>query len=88
MWYYRPANKLATLAWKNTRKEIEKNVAHFEQKLTTDLPNLEKSVVEMQGKSTKINRLLNQYTSDFVEDTRKCWKDMEEKFWVRFGLGF
>lgn len=88
LWYYRPANKLATLSWKNTRQYIEKNIAHFEQKLTNDLPALEKSVVEMNGKSAKINRLLNQYTSDFVEDTRVCWKNMEEKFWVRFGLGF
>lgn len=88
LWYYRPANKLATLSWKNTRQDIEKNIAHFEQKLINDLPALEKSVVEMNGKSAKINRLLNQYTSDFVEDTRVCWKNMEEKFWVRFGLGF
>lgn len=88
LWYYRPANKLATLSWKNTRKMIESTVEKYEKQLIQDLPTLENNVSKLKGNNAKIARYLDSYTSDFVGNTQNSWKLMEEKLWVRFGLGF
>ena len=42
-----------------------------------------------KGKNEKeIHTLLNGYTSDICGSTVVRWKEMEEKFWSMFGLGF
>ena len=90
VWKYRKANKLATVAWGRTRKTVEDNVAYYEEKVLNDLPALEDRVKDLKkGKNEKeIHTLLNGYTADICGSTVLRWKEMEEKFWSMFGLGF
>jgi hypothetical protein len=39
-------------------------------------------------KTKEATTLLNQYTSDFAGSTRQAWKEMEDKFWYWFSMGF
>lgn len=90
LWYYRKANKLATLRWQNTKNIILDNVLYFENKLISDLPEMEKQVKKYLSDDQKkeVSQYLNNYTSDFVGATRLRWQELEEKFWLNFGLGF
>lgn len=90
VWQYRKANKLATVAWGRTRKTVEENVAYYEEKVLNDLPALEDRVKDLKkGKNEKeIHTLLNGYTADICGSTVLRWKELEEKFWTMFGLGF
>jgi len=41
-----------------------------------------------EGKKEEAQKLLNQYTRDFTGATMLRWKELEEKYWGKFGLGF
>ena len=90
IWSYRKANKLATLAWQDTKKEVLGEVAYFEEKATVENKFLEERIAALlkEGKKEDAQKLLNQYTRDFTGATMLRWKELEEKYWGKFGLGF
>lgn len=90
VWHYRKANKLATVQWGRTKKTLSDNVTRFEDKAFDEIPSLEKRAQELidNGKTKEAKTLLNQYTSDFAGSTRQAWKEMEDKFWYWFSMGF
>ncbi len=90
VWKYRKANKLATVAWGRTRKEVESSVLYYQQKVLSELPSLELRVRNAlkAGDSKEAGRLLDGYTSDICGSTVLKWKELEDKFWHVFGLGF
>ena len=55
-----------------------------------DLPELERQVKKLKknGQQQEIHALLNGYTADICGSTVLRWKELEEKFWTMFGLGF
>jgi dipeptidase len=90
IWNYRKANKLATVAWQNTRKGMMEEVMYFENKALEEGANLEKKVEELikAGKTEEAKVLLNKHTRDFTGSTSLRWKELENKYWRKFGLGF
>ncbi|WP_430809727.1 MULTISPECIES: dipeptidase [unclassified Carboxylicivirga] len=90
IWQYRKANKLATLAWQSTKDDFLKEVAYFEEKGLTETKELEARIAKLieANKQTEAKALLNRYTKDFTGATMLRWKELEEKYWTRFGLGF
>lgn len=90
IWQYRKANKLATLAWQETHEEMMGEVAYFEQKVNTESKFLEQQVSTLisNGKRTDANKLLTHYTKDFTGATMLRWKELEEFYWNKFGMGF
>lgn len=95
LWQYRKANKLATVAWQLTRKEMMGKVLEHEQDAFKGLVELERNVkIEKQKESEDYNpkaqiaNLLNDYTYKVYDATSSSWKQMEAKFWQMFGMGF
>ena len=90
IWHYRKANKLATVQWGRTKKTLMDNANRFEQKAFDEIPAIENRAQALiaENKHKEATELLNQYTSDFAASTRQAWKEMENKFWYWFGMGF
>ncbi len=90
IWNYRKANRLATVAWGLTKDVMNKNILEFEEKALFETPELEKKVEELlkNDKLKEAQTLLNNYSSDFAAATAQRWKEMEYRFWSRFGNGF
>ena len=95
LWQYRKANKLATVAWQSTREEMMRQVLDHEQKAFKGLADLERSVkLEKQKESedyspkAQIANLLNDYTYKIYDATSYSWRQLEAKYWHKFGMGF
>ncbi|MCU4175450.1 dipeptidase [Carboxylicivirga sp. N1Y90] len=90
IWNYRKANKLATIAWQQTREKHMYEVAYFEEKGFTDSESLELAIKKLidEGKKEEAQKMLNHYTKDFTGATMLRWKELEEAYWTKFGLGF
>ncbi|TRX62991.1 peptidase [Carboxylicivirga sp. M1479] len=90
IWQYRKANKLATLAWQSTKEGLLNEVAYFEEKGQTETKELEARISKLieEGKKEKAAVLINKYTNDFTGATMLRWKELEEQYWAKFGLGF
>ena len=73
-----------------TKKTLLDNVTRFEQKALDEIPAMEKRAKALidEDKTSEATKLLNQYTSDFAGSTRQAWKEMENKFWYWFSMGF
>jgi dipeptidase len=90
IWQYRKANKLATLQWQNTRKGMMEEVAYFEDKGFDDAEYFEAKIEKLlkEGKKEEATELLNKFTKDFTGATMLRWKELENEYWGKFGLGF
>ncbi len=90
LWQFRRANKLATLAWQETRTDMMNEVLYFEQKVIRESPMLEQQVMTLLGSGRKdeAKRLLTHYTRDFTGATVMRWRELEAHYWNRFGMGF
>jgi dipeptidase len=90
IWHYRKANKLATVQWGRTKQTLLGTANRFEQKAFDEIPAIEDRAKALiaDGKKKEATELLNQYTTDFAASTRQAWKEMENKFWYWFGMGF
>lgn len=90
LWKYRKANRLATVAWQTTKDDFVKEVEYFENKVSEESARLEQKVSAMlkDGKTAEAAQLLNRYTRDATNSTADRWKELEEKFWSTFGMGF
>ncbi|PXY02887.1 peptidase [Marinifilum breve] len=90
IWQYRKANKLATLQWQKTRKGMMEEVAYFEDKGFSDAEYFEAKIKKLleEGKKEEATTLLNKFTKDFTGATMLRWKELENEYWGRFGLGF
>ncbi len=90
IWQYRKANKLATLAWQDTREGMMKEVAHFENKAAMEIELMEDKVKKLsnEGDIEAIQGMLTRYTHDFTGATMLRWNELKNEYWGRFGLGF
>lgn len=90
IWNYRRANKLATLKWQSTRKGMMDEVLYFENKAIEDGKVLESKISKLlkAGNKKEAQKLLNRYTRDFTGSTSYRWKELENEYWHKFGLGF
>lgn len=90
IWNYRKANKLATLRWQSTKREMMEEVDYFENKAFDDAEALESRIATLlkEDKKKEAQTLLNKYTRDFTGATSLRWKELENNYWQQFGLGF
>jgi dipeptidase len=90
LWWYRRANRLATVKWQTTRKTIEENVAYFEEKAFEELPLLEQKVKQAisKGDNELAAKLATDFTNDFTRATLQRWWELGDQFWVIFGRSF
>jgi dipeptidase len=90
LWRYRKANRLATLAWQETRVGMMEEVAYFEGKGKMDLNFLDQQVKKLvsEGKNAEAQKLLSRYTRDFAGATMLKWEELEHNFWGKFGAAF
>jgi dipeptidase len=94
IWWFRRANRLATVAWGRTREAIESSVAEFEAKGFSDLPMIEQKVKAMlkddgspDGR-TAVRRYLTRYTNDAARAAMVKWWELGDQFWAEFARGF
>lgn len=98
LWKYRKANKLATVSWQRTKDLMMKTVKEQEDKAFASLEKIENQVVilndgvqtdeQIRANSVRANNILNEYTFKVYDETSQAWKELEEKFWQFFGMGF
>jgi len=90
LWWFRRANRLATVKWQTTRRTIEENVAYFEDKAFEELPSLEQKVQQaITKKDNKLaSKIVTDYTNDFTRATLQKWWELGDQFWVTFGRSF
>ncbi|MGE0076848.1 MAG: dipeptidase [Bacteroidales bacterium] len=90
IWQYRKANKLATLAWQDTKDEMMGEVRYFENKVDDEAKYLEQQVVALvkEGRTEDAQKLLTHYTCDITGATVLRWKEFEAQYWNKFGMGF
>lgn len=93
-WWFRRANKLATIRWGVTREHIEKAVKEFEEKAFSELPLIEKTVLELYGSGDsadnieKVRQYLTKYSNDFARAAMHKWWELGDLFWSMFARGF
>jgi dipeptidase len=90
LWWYRRANRLATVKWQTARKTIEENVTYFEDKAFEELPILEQKVKQAMSKGDHklASKLTTDYTNDFTRATLQKWWELGDQFWGMFGKSF
>lgn len=93
-WSFRRANRLATVRWGEAGKFIVEAVNEFEQKAFTDLPYIEKEVLEIlksgvsEENVAKARQYLTKYTNDFARAAMSKYWELGDKFWGMFARGF
>lgn len=93
-WWFRRANRLATVRWGDTKEYIEGAVKGFEDKAFTELPVIEEKILELykNGKSeesvNKVKKYLTKYTNDFARAAMHKYWELGDKFWGMFARGF
>jgi dipeptidase len=90
LWSFREANRLATVNWSKGRILIEPSVQEFEDKAFTELPSVEKRVVELvkDGKNEEAKKFVTSYTNSFADAAMRRWEDLKVTLWGVFGRGF
>lgn len=94
IWSFRRANRLATVRWGEARESIEKAVKEFEDKAFTELPDIEKRILQLLKKGhseedlARAQAYLTKYTNDFARAAMQKYLELGDKFWTMFGRGF
>ena len=90
LWSFREANRLATVNWSKGRILIEPSVQEFEDKAFTELPSIEKRVVDLvkDGKDEEAKKFVTSYTNSFADAAMRRWEDLKVTLWGMFGRGF
>ncbi len=90
IWKYRKANKLATVRWQSTKKGMNSELLSLEKQAFDGADSMEKEVQKLlkAGKKEEAQKLIDNFTSDFTGTTMFRWKNLENKYWSYFGLGF
>ena len=93
-WWFRRANRLATIMWGRTRPIMEKAAVELEQKGLSDLPMLEQRVQEMlkadgsEAGHQKAREFLTTYTNTTARAAMVRWWELGDQFWGFFSGGF
>jgi dipeptidase len=93
-WAFRSANRLAAVKWGATQKIMEDAIREFEEKGLLELPQVEKTYMELLNSKTpdklpfKPNEYLTKYTNDFANAAINKYRELTDRFWylLRGGL--
>ena len=86
LWQFRKANKLATVAWQSTKKGHMDEVLRLEKDAIDGLNTLEPAVKGLPA--DRRADMLNDYTYRIYDNATYAWRQLEEKYWQLFGMGF
>lgn len=85
-WVFRRTNRLASIRWGDTRKQVEGAVKLFEDRAFLELPDVEKRFLELSKGGAegpaRAREYLTGYTNDFARATMEKWRELEEAFWM------
>ncbi|MDD8030570.1 MAG: C69 family dipeptidase [Acidobacteriota bacterium] len=93
-WIFRRANRLAILRWGDNREIMEETIRVFEEKALTELPLVEKKVLEIMKSKDLANEpftvteYLNNYTGDFARAALQKYRELYQYFWTKYSRGF
>ncbi len=90
VWPFRRANKLATVRWGDTRREMTDARHHFVDKGFSEMPYVESRyarILKEEGPEAA-SRFLTGYTSDFAGAAMQRWNELGRRYWTRFARGF
>ncbi len=90
IWKFRKANKMATVRWGVTKKEVFNAIDYFHEKAAREIPFVReqyKEILKKQGEEAA-NQFLTQYTADWAGATILRWDELYKSFWKRFARGF
>lgn len=87
LWQFRRANKLATVQWQATKEGHLSEVLRLETDAMRGLSDLEEKVKYTKKKQQK-QQILNNYTQRIYGNAVGAWRQLEEQYWHRFGMGF
>ena len=89
LWFYRKANRLATVRWGTYRKTLEPARDYFIEKGLRELPFVEQTWQTLNASDPKkAQQMLNGYTADFFGATISRWDEMARTFWRQTWTGF
>ena len=86
IWHFRRANKLATVAWQRTKKGMTDELLRLEKEAIDGLNTLEPDI--KNSRTDQWANLLNDYTYRTFDNASYAWRQLEEKYWHLFGMGF
>jgi dipeptidase len=93
-WWFRRANKLASIRWGDTQQYIVESVQEFEEKAFSDLPSIEKKVQDIfkngsgEESEQEIKKYLTKYTNDFARAAMQKYWELGNTFWAMLARGF
>lgn len=87
LWQYRKANKLATVSWQKSKDMFMQKVMMLENSAMSGLETVQNQVRKLSD-PIRIADELNSYTANIYDLTSSTWREMEEKLWLTFGMGF
>lgn len=87
LWQFRKANRLATVAWQQTKKEFIESVIKMEDAAFEGLEQLEAEYMKAKSERKKA-KLLDEYTEKIHSLCVEEWEMLEAKYWSQFGRGF
>lgn len=87
LWQFRRANKLATVQWQATKEGHMAEVLRLESDAIRGLEALESACMR-EKKASRVSRRLDNYTQHVYGNAVGAWRQLEERYWQRFGMGF
>lgn len=89
-WYFRRANRLSTIRYGVAGPIIDETVQEFEDKVFSELPDVEKKVLEMikAGETEAAKVYLTQYYQNFARAAMQKYWELGDHFWGLFSRGF
>ena len=87
LWQFRKANRLATVAWQQTKQGFGESVMKMEDTAFEGLDELERAYLQA-GSAKKKAKLVDAYTAKIHSMCVEEWEKLEAKYWGQFGRGF
>ncbi len=83
IWRFRETNRIATIGWDRTKKQLRKALAEYDTMLFEDTKQLEEKAVKLikEGKTQEAVALLNEYCKRISAAQQKTWEELREEFW-------
>jgi len=91
-WYFRRADRLATVRWGIAQPDIEAARMELEDKAFSELPDVERKALEIlkakDGGPEACAKFLTRYSGDFARAAMRKYLELGDTFWGLFGRGF
>jgi dipeptidase len=91
-WFFRRANRLATVRWGAAQPYIEAARTELEDKAFGELPDVERKAMEIlkskDGGPEACAKFLTSYSGDFARAAMRKYWELGDTFWGMFARGF